>query len=222
MNLLIEQMDVQLTENRIAGEGTDKKYVIEGIFLQSNVRNANNRIYPEPIIDREANRYIAEKIITNRAVGELEHPETGRDQGINLRFVSHKITEMKKQGTDWWGRAEITKHTPMGAIVAGLMEAGVVLGTSSRARGSVKRQNGVDIVQNNFYLVTPTDIVSDPSAPDAIVTSIMENKEWFFEDGILVERDIEEIQKSVNKSIGNKTYNEKEIYQSILNLVGNK
>lgn len=222
MNLLIEQMDVQLTENRIAGEGADKKYVIEGIFLQSNIKNANNRIYPESLIDREANRYISEKIITNRAVGELEHPETGRDQGINLRFVSHKVTEMKKQGTDWWGRAEITKQTPMGAIVAGLMEAGVVLGTSSRARGSVKRQNGVDIVQNNFYLVTPTDIVSDPSAPDAIVTSIMENKEWIFKDGILVECDIEEIQKSVNKSIGNKTYNEAEIYNSILNLVGNK
>lgn len=216
MNLLIEQTDVQLTESKITGSGEDRKYIIEGIFLQSNVKNANNRIYPESVMDREVNKYIAEKLVTSRAVGELEHPEDGRSQSINLRFVSHKITELTKKGTDWWGRAEITKKTPMGAIVVGLMEAGVVLGTSSRVRGSVKRQNGVDIVQNDFSLITPTDIVSDPSAPDAIVTSIMENKEWIFENGVLVEKDIDEVQKMVNTSIRNNCYDEKALFNSIL------
>ena len=129
---------------------------------------------------------------------------------------------MKKQGKDWWGKAEIITGTPMGAIVAGLMESGVVLGTSSRAWGSVKRQNGVDIVQNDFRLITPTDIVYEPSAPDAIVTSIMENKEWILENGVLVEREIDQIQKLVNTSIRTKSYDEKELFNSIMGLVAKK
>ena len=110
----------------------------------------------------------------------------------------------------------------MGSIVSGFMESVVVLGTASRARGSVKRQNGVDVVQNDFTLITPTDIVYEPSAPDAIVTSIMENKEWIFENGILVEREIEQIQKLVNTSISTKTYDEKQLFNSIMGLVTKK
>ena len=99
---------------------------------------------------------------------------------------------------------------------------GVVLGTSSRAWGSVKRQNGVDIVQNDFRLITPTDIVYEPSTPDAIVTSIMENKEWILENGVLVEREIDQIQKLVNTSIRTKSYDEKELFNSIMGLVAKK
>lgn len=223
MSLLIEHANCLLTENKITEDADKKKkYFIEGIFLQSDIENGNRRIYPESVMDNAVQIYIQRYLNANRGVGELEHPEEGRNQQINLRFISHRITELKKQGKDWWGKAEITTGTPMGAIVAGLMESGVVLGTSSRAMGSVKRQNGIDIVQNDFRLITPTDIVYEPSAPDAIVTSIMENKEWIFENGILIERDINQIQNLVNTSIRTKTYDEKELFNSIMGLVANK
>lgn len=223
MALLIECADATLTENKIL-EDVDKKrkYFIEGIFLQSDVKNGNRRLYPEPVMDSAVNAYIQKYLITHRGVGELEHPEEERNQQINYRFVSHKIVDLKKQGKDWWGRAEITTGTPMGALAAGLIESNVVLGTSSRAWGSVKQQNGIAVVQNDFRIITPTDIVYEPSAPDAIVTSIMENKEWVFENGVLVEREIEQVQNLVNKSIRTNSYNEVELFNSILNLVSHK
>ncbi len=223
MALLIECADATLTENKIL-EDVDKKrkYFIEGIFLQSDVKNGNRRLYPEPVMDSAVNAYIQKYLITHRGVGELEHPEEERNQQINYRFVSHKIVDLKKQGKDWWGRAEITTGTPMGALAAGLIESNVVLGTSSRAWGSVKQQNGIAVVQNDFRIITPTDIVYEPSAPDAIVTSIMENKEWVFENGVLIEREIEQVQNLVNKSIRTNSYNEVELFNSILNLVSHK
>lgn len=223
MALLIECADATLTENKIL-EDVDKKrkYFIEGIFLQSDVKNGNRRLYPEPVMDSAVNAYIQKYLITHRGVGELEHPEEERNQQINYRFVSHKIVDLKKQGKDWWGRAEITTGTPMGALAAGLIESNVVLGTSSRAWGSVKQQNGIAVVQNDFRIITPTDIVYEPSAPDAIVTSIMENKEWVFENGVLIEREIEQVQNLVNKSIRTNSNNEVELFNSILNLVSHK
>lgn len=223
MALLIECADATLTENKIL-EDVDKKrkYFIEGIFLQSDVKNGNRRLYPEPVMDSAVNAYIQKYLITHRGVGELEHPEEERNQQINYRFVSHKIVDLKKQGKDWWGRAEITTGTPMGALAAGLIESNVVLGTSSRAWGSVKQQNGIAVVQNDFRIITPTDIVYEPSAPDAIVTSIMENKEWVFENGVLIEREINQVQNLVNKSIRTNSYNEVELFNSILNLVSHK
>jgi hypothetical protein len=222
-NLLIEQTDVNLTESKITGDdATGKKYVIEGIFLQSNIKNGNGRVYPEQVMDNAVNRYIVEYLNNNRAVGELEHPEEGRTQQIVLRFVSHKITELKKQGTNWWGRAEITKNTDMGRIVVGLMEAGITLGTSSRATGSLR--NGV--VQNDFKLITPSDIVFDPSAPDALVQNIMENKIWMFNDNDeLVERQLNAFQKQINTDVRNKVFDanaKNDLFESILNLAKNK
>lgn len=222
MNLLIESADFSLTENKIVSEeNNDKKYVIEGIFLQSNIKNGNGRIYPEQVMDNAANIWISKYMSANRGVGELEHPEATRTQQIVLKEVSHKITVLKKQGTDYWGRAEITKNTKNGGIVCGLMDAGITLGTSSRATGSTKKQGDSDIVQNDFRLITPSDIVFEPSAPDALVTSIMENKEWLFENGVLVEREINGIQKHINNSIRNKTFDDKELFNSILNMLKN-
>lgn len=223
MALLIECADATLTENKILEDADKKrKYFIEGIFLQSDVKNGNSRLYPEPVMDSAVNAYIQKYLITHRGVGELEHPEEERNQQINYRFVSHKIVDLKKQGKDWWGRAEITTGTPMGALAAGLIESNVVLGTSSRAWGSVKQQNGIAVVQNDFRIITPTDIVYEPSAPDAIVTSIMENKEWVFENGVLIEREINQVQNLVNKSIRTNSYNEVELFNSILNLISHK
>lgn len=199
--ILIENVDTSLTENIVStNDNNEKTYTIKGIFLQADVQNGNNRIYPSAVMDPQVQAYIQKKLIPQRAVGELEHPEDSRDQSINLRYVSHKITSLVKDGSNWIGEATITKRTPMGATVAGLMDEGVVLGVSSRASGSVKKSGNIFVVQNDFRLITPADIVADPSAPDAIVTSIMEGKEWVFENGILLEREAEEIQEIVNKS----------------------
>jgi hypothetical protein len=174
-----------------------KNYFIEGVFLQSNLKNRNGRMYPESTMDKEVGRYIKEYVEKNRAYGELGHPDT---PSINLDRVSHMITSLKKEGTNWIGRAKIL-DTPMGQIAKGLLDGGANLGVSSRAMGSIQTNNeGVAIVQDDFMLSTAADIVADPSAPDAYVEGIMEGKEWVFVDGKFVEKDIEEAQKRIRSA----------------------
>ena len=196
--LLIERNMEYLLESKIEGT-TDKKYIINGIFMQSEVKNRNGRIYPEHIMDKETRRYINEKVLTNQAVGELNHPTGENSLSVNYERVSHKILSLEKQGKNWIGEALITHKTPMGSVIAGLMEAGVQIGVSSRATGSLKLDgHGTKIVQEDFKLITPADIVSDPSAPDAFVTSIMEGAEWIFVNGALTEATAQDIKKMIN------------------------
>lgn len=187
------------TTNCIVEEklGKPKQYFIEGIFLQSEITNRNGRMYKESTMDREVGRYIKEAVENNRAYGELGHPE---GPGINLDRVSHMITSLRKEGTNYIGRAKIL-DTPMGQIAKGLLEGGANLGVSSRAMGSLKTNNeGVQIVQDDFMLSTAADIVADPSAPDAYVRGIMEGKEWTFVDGKFVEQNIEEVKSFIKKT----------------------
>ena len=179
------------------GLGKGKSYFIEGVFLQSELKNRNGRMYPESVMDKEVGRYIMESVEKNRAYGELGHPDT---PSINLDRVSHMITSLRKEGTNYIGRAKIME-TPMGNIARGLLDGGANLGVSSRALGSLKMNNeGVQIVQDDFMLSTAADIVADPSAPDAYVRGIMESKEWVFVDGKFVEQNIEETQKFIRKA----------------------
>ena len=174
-----------------------KSYFIEGVFLQSELKNRNGRMYPEHVMVNEVSRYVKEQVQNNRAYGELGHPDT---PSINLDRVSHMIVGLRKEGTNYIGRAKIME-TPMGNIARGLLDGGANLGVSSRALGSLKMNNeGVQIVQDDFMLSTAADIVADPSAPDAYVRGIMESKEWTFVDGRFVERDIEETQKFIRKA----------------------
>lgn len=223
--LLIESIDTSLTESVIVtNDDQEKEYYIEGIFLQSEVINGNRRIYPKQIMDTQVRKYITEKVEKNRAMGELEHPEEDRDNSINLRYVSHKIIELREDGNNWWGKAMITKKTPMGATVVGLMDSGITLGTSSRADGTAKKMaNGISVVQSDFRLITPSDIVADPSAPDALVTNIMERKEWIYENDILREVDVEIIHEKVNKICRVNTLDEaklNEMFGFILQKIG--
>ena len=174
-----------------------KNYFIEGVFLQSELKNRNGRLYPERIMDKEVNRYMTEYVQKNRAYGELGHPAT---PSINLDRVSHIITSLRKEGTNYVGRAKILE-TPMGNIARGLLDGGANLGVSSRALGTLAPNNeGLQIVQDDFMLSTAADIVADPSAPDAFVRGIMENKEWTFVDGKYVERHIEEAKKNIRRA----------------------
>ena len=195
MKLIKEVFD---TTSLIVEETKGKKsYFIEGIFLQSELKNRNGRMYPESVMDNEVNRYIKESISNNRAYGELGHPDT---PSINLDRVSHMIVGLRKEGTNYIGRAKIME-TPMGNIARGLLDGGANLGVSSRALGSLKMNNeGVNVVQNDFMLSTAADIVADPSAPDAFVRGIMESKEWTFVDGKFVEQNIEETQKFIRRA----------------------
>lgn len=161
-----------------AKENGEKEHYIHGIFLQANKKNRNGRIYPVNIMEKEVDRYMNEVIKNNRAYGELGHPSGPQ---INLDRVSHMITELKRDGDNFIGKAKITK-TPMGAIAEGLLKSGASLGVSSRGMGSLKpSKNGIMEVQNDFRLATAADIVADPSAPDAFVKGIMEGVEWVYD-----------------------------------------
>ena len=174
-----------------------KTYFIEGVFLQSSIKNRNGRMYPEHVMDKEVSRYLKEYVQKNRAYGELGHPDT---PSINLDRVSHLIVNLRKEGKNYIGKAKIL-DTPMGTIAKGLLDGGANLGVSSRALGSLMQNNeGVQVVQDDFMLSTAADIVADPSAPDAWVQGIMENKEWVFVDGKFVEKHIEESKKSIRSA----------------------
>ena len=222
--LLIER-NMELTESNIlVPEGSvDKKYIIKGIFMQSDIKNRNGRIYPEHIMDKEAARYINEKVITNQATGELNHPTGDGSLSINYERVSHKINTLTKVGKNWIGEAIITHKTPIGSVIAGLMEAGVVMGVSSRATGSLKLNgHGTKIVQEDFKLITAADIVSDPSAPDALVTSIMEGKEWIFVNGALTEQTLSEVKDEINNNAKSIIHDEQRLINVFEWIIKNK
>lgn len=188
--------------------GKGKEYFIEGIFLQSELKNRNGRMYPESVMDGEVNRYVENYINKNRAYGELGHPDT---PSINLDRVSHLITSLRKEGTNYVGKAKIL-DTPMGKIAKGLLDGGAQLGVSSRALGSLKlNKEGVQVVQDDFMLSTAADIVADPSAPDAFVRGIMESVDWVFVDGRFEQRQIEQTKKFIQNTSAKKL-NEASLY----------
>lgn len=183
-----------VVENKL---GKGKDYFIEGVFLQSELKNRNGRMYPESVMDKEVGRYMESLVKNNRAYGELGHPDT---PSINLDRVSHLIVDLRKEGTNYIGKAKIME-TPMGNIARGLLDGGANLGVSSRALGSLRmNKEGVQVVQDDFMLSTAADIVADPSAPDAFVRGIMESVEWVFVDGKFEQRQIEETKKLIQKT----------------------
>ena len=191
--------------------------------MQSDIKNRNGRIYPEHIMDKEVARYINEKVITNQATGELNHPTGDGSLSINYERVSHKINALTKVGKNWIGEAIITHKTPIGSVIAGLMEAGVVMGVSSRATGSLKLNgHGTKIVQEDFKLITAADIVSDPSAPDALVTSIMEGKEWIFVNGALTEQTLSEVKDEINNNAKSIIHDEQRLINVFEWIIKNK
>tara|TARA_E500000178_G_C17018769_1_gene754325 strand:+ start:1605 stop:2252 length:648 start_codon:yes stop_codon:yes gene_type:complete len=171
-----------------------KGLYIEGIFMQGDIKNRNGRVYPKEVLEKEVNRYNKEYINKNRAYGELGHPQ---GPTINLERVSHLITQLQPDGSNFVGKAKIMTQTPYGQIVNSLIKEGAQLGVSSRGMGSLKQKNGANEVQGDFYLATAADIVADPSAPNAFVNGVMESKEWVWDNGIIRESDIADMQKNI-------------------------
>jgi len=193
MLLITEVNDnVNLVTEEVNGE---KQYHIDGIFMQAEQKNRNGRVYPKKTLMKEVQRYNNEYVKTNRAMGELGHPDGPQ---LNLERVSHLIKELRVDGNDIYGRAKIL-DTPYGKIVKDLVKEGVKIGVSSRGMGSLKQVNGINEVQEDFNLAA-VDIVADPSAPDAFVEGIMEGKEWVWENGILTARRIESYKKQIKSA----------------------
>ena len=191
---LIKEVTEEIKYISELNEETGKKsHFIEGVFLQSNLKNRNGRMYPKEVMQKEVARYTKESIDKKRAYGELGHPD---GPTVNLDRVSHMIVGLKEDGDNYIGRAKIL-DTPMGRIVKELIDEGASLGVSSRGLGSLKERNGINEVQSDFMLATAADIVADPSAPDAYVQGIMENKEWTFVNGIFQEKEIEESKEMI-------------------------
>ena len=184
MKLITETIeDVKLITEEKDGK---KLLYIEGVFLQSELKNRNGRKYPFSVLDREVKRYNEEYIQSKRALGELGHPD---GPTINLDRVSHRITSLRAEGNNFIGKAQIL-DTPMGNIAKNLLDEGVQLGVSSRGMGSIQKVEDCNVVADDFMLTTAADIVADPSAPDAFVNGIMEGKEWVWCNGILKETEV--------------------------------
>tara|TARA_B000000557_G_scaffold161848_1_gene131300 strand:+ start:1000 stop:1650 length:651 start_codon:yes stop_codon:yes gene_type:complete len=190
------------------GKGANKKMYIEGVFLQGNIKNRNGRMYPIETLNREVGRYSESFINKGRALGELGHPD---GPTVNLDRVSHKITQLRREGNNYMGKAQLL-DTPMGKIAKSLIGEGVTLGVSSRGVGSLQTSNeGYKVVGEDFMLATAADIVADPSAPDAFVSGIMEGKEWIWEGGSLREQLAERTQKRINTLVDQKRLDERKL-----------
>ena len=184
----IENIEV-LTEQNANGK---KDYKIKGVFMQADIKNRNGRVYPVQTLAKEVKRYNEQFINKKRAFGELGHPD---GPTVNLERVSHMITSLKPEGKNFIGEAKIM-DTPYGKIVKNLIDEGAQLGVSSRGMGSIQGST----VGKDFYLATAADIVADPSAPDAFVEGIMESKEWVWNNGVLVEKNIEAWKREIESA----------------------
>ena len=175
-------------------EGKGKEQYIKGIFMQSDIKNQNGRVYPHAVLQKEVKNFNTKYVNEGRALGELGHP---MGPVINLDRVSHVIKELTEDGKNFVGKAKVM-DTPNGKIVKNFISEGVKLGVSSRGMGSLKanKKTGVNEVQKDFVLST-VDIVADPSAPDAFVNGIMEGKEWVWENGVIKEQDIDAMKKTI-------------------------
>jgi len=194
MKLISEEIqDAQYLVEETNGK---KNYKIRGVFLQSDIKNRNGRIYESEILGKEVDRYTKEFIDKKRAFGELGHPD---GPTVNLERVSHMITSLKSEGKNFIGEAKIM-DTPYGKIVKGLIDEGAQLGVSSRGMGSLVQKGGANYVGKDFYLATAADIVADPSAPDAFVEGIMESKEWIWNNGVLVEKELDMWKREIEQT----------------------
>lgn len=211
MKLITEtNLDIQiLKEDTQSGP---KKYYIQGVFMESETKNRNGRVYPCAVLENEVNRYNKEYVSENRALGELGHPE---GPTVNLERVSHKISSLSMSGNLVEGRSAIL-GTPYGNIVRNLIDEGVKLGVSSRGMGSLQEVNGYQQVQEDFMLAA-VDIVADPSAPNAFVNGIMEGKEWVWDNGVLKPVVIENYKNTIKKTPSRKLESTKlKIFENFL------
>lgn len=188
-------------EFKVLKESVDgeKRLYLEGVIIQTNIVNKNKRLYPKGLMEQHVNKYITEQVEKNKAWGELSHPKETRPS-IDIDRISHRFTSIKESGDNYVGKAIVVTKNPMGQLIEGLIDAGGAVGMSTRAMGSVKKNSkGINEV-TQMYLVTAGDVVTDPSAPDAYMNSIMENKEWVYVNGEWLEETFDSHKKQIIKA----------------------
>lgn len=182
--------EIKLIEEETSGGSKD--LFIEGIFAQAEEKNRNGRIYPKKIMESAVNRYVDEFVKTNRALGELSHPENRPT--VKPELACHRIVEFRMDGNNVFGKAKVL-NTPQGQIVKGLLEGGCQLGVSTRGLGSTTQRAGATYVGEDFTLMA-VDVVSDPSGIDCWVNAVNESQEWLItDDGRVVESIKKELKK---------------------------
>jgi hypothetical protein len=210
-NILLEEV---LVEARNDAEG---KLHLEGIYLMSESKNRNGRVYPKKIMDREVRKYIKESVEKNTAYGELSHPQTMQ---ITPDNISHRIISLKEDGNCWRGKS-IVLDTPKGNIIKALVNGGGIVGMSSRGIGTLRESNGIKVVQEDFALKT-IDCVLDPSAKDAVMSALIESVETFYCENegcyILAEEIKKDIKKTAHVNLEKKILESWFKYVNYLNL----
>ena len=205
MKLIREEIEnVEVVTEEVDGK---KRLHIEGVFLQGEIKNRNGRMYPMHVLDKEVSRYNENFVTKGRALGELGHPD---GPTVNLDRVSHKITSLVKEGTNYVGKAKIL-DTPMGKIASSLLDEGVKLGVSSRGIGSLVKQESCSVVGDDFILATAADIVADPSAPDAFVNGVMEGKDWVWDGGSIREAAAEQARVAIENAVTRRELEERKL-----------
>ena len=165
---LFKPVKGMLSEGKISKSGNP---LVEGILATAEIKNGNGRYYSKELWDREIDKY-RELVDQNRAMGELDHPES---QVVNLKNVSHNITDMWWDGDNVIGKIEILP-TPSGNILKALIDSGITCGVSSRGMGSLEQRGELMEVQDDFELLC-WDFVSTPSNPGSYMKTIKEGKE---------------------------------------------
>lgn len=173
-----------------------KKLYIEGIFLQGEIVNGNGRKYPIDVMDKAVQAYTEEFIKTNRAGGELNHPES---PDINPERLCIRTVSLEKEGNNYIGKA-LVLSTPLGQLVRNLIEDDYQIAVSSRGLASISMEGDVEVIEDDFYLCAAADVVSNPSAPDAFVQGVMEGRQWIFENGFFKPQALDEGKKKIQKA----------------------
>ena len=154
------------------GNGS-KQMFIEGIFAQAEVKNGNGRVYKRDVLENAMEKYRNNYVSKNKALGEINHPDY---PFANQKMAAIRVVEMRMDGNNVYGKA-LVLNTPEGQILRGLLEGGYVTGVSTRGLGTIKEQGGVKYVQDN-YMMTAVDCVDNPSAPEAIMNTVVESTKW--------------------------------------------
>lgn len=185
-------------------DGTEKRHYIEGIFMQGEIVNANNRKYPIEVLERACDVYRSEYIVTNRSVGELNHPD---NPNIDMERACIKTVSLERQGNDIIGKALVLSFSK-GPIIEGMIRDNIQIAVSSRGLASIDKFDGIELVQDDLVICSAADVVYDPSAPRAFVTPIMESKEWYVENGVFIPKSIELAESILKKAVGSKNLDE--------------
>ena len=213
---LISEITEEYTTSSQIDESTGKSATyIEGIFAQAELPNRNHRIYPKAVLEAALNDYIEKYVKTNRALGELNHPTTPQ---VDPERACIKIEKLFWQNNDVYGKAKVLS-TPKGQLLDALIRDGVKLGVSTRGLGSVRKtklnNEEVSLVGDD-YQIRAIDVVHNPSGIDCFVDGILEHVDYYYNNGVLCEKEIENISKHISKNDIKSIVND---FKSVLNKI---